>query len=873
MTRLRTVLWRLGALARPGRVAQELDDEIASHLAEATDAYEQQGLSPEDARRAALRAFGGISQTREVHRQMRTFLWLDDLVRDLRHSGRSLRRTPTFALTSAITLALAIGATTTMASVLTAVVLRPLPFRSPDELAMLWTEDPGRNLREGRSALWDVDQWRRHSATLADIATFDTVGTLLTTDQGVEGVTGASVSPNLLSLLGVQPVLGRGISLEDAEQQRPLVMISHEFWRTRLGGVQSALGTTLVINGTPAEIVGILPPDFRIGTFAPDIWQAHTMERSERGSQTWFAVARRRADTTFDQAQDELRAIAAGLNEQLPEAQRTQGVSVVPLALSIVGPETRLALWTLLGAVLCLFSIAVANVTGLAVARSISRIQEMAVRSALGAGAWRLVRQRLTEHVVIAAAAGAIGTALAYGGLVLIRAFALNLPRLNDARLDLAALGAALAVTLVAGLVVGAVTSLLELRRNLRAAVDEGGRRVSGASHVRRALVVGECALALVLLAGAALFGRSLWNINNVNMGFSPDRVLMMAIASPPTFDESQRRTDLYLRVLEQVRSLPGVESAGLIDDVFTSNPREHVLTVERADGTTTQRLTLIRDEASGEVFATMGTPLLRGRVFSIEDRPESPAVAVINETLARRSWPGQDAIGRHFKLGEFDAPGPWYTVIGVVGDMRRQEQAREPIPQIFMSVVQNSASRNVQLLVRTSSDDPATMAGALRAAVASVDRDAPVNAIVPLEVILRGFLAERRFQALLLAGFALVALLMAAVGLYGLMQYAAAMRTREIGLRMAVGARPGDIFRMMVGEGVALSATGAALGLVGAWLVGRVLSSLLFGVSAIDPWSFAAVSLLFILVALAACYVPARRAMRVDPVTVLRLQ
>jgi predicted permease len=522
------------------------------------------------------------------------------------------------------------------------------------------------------------------------------------------------------------------------------------------------------------------------------------------------------------------------------------------------------------------FLIAAANVTSLSLARSVARAREMAVRAALGASAGRIVRQLLTESILLAAVSGLMGTLLASGGIRLIRAFGpANLPHLNEVSLDLSVLGWALAVSLLAGVIVGLAPAMTTLRRDLRRSGEEGGRSVSGGTssrRFRRALVVAEFALAIVLLVGAGLLVRSWWYVTNIDPGFVPGRVLVMEISTPPTFSVPAQRTDLYQRVLEELQAVPGVESAGIIDDLFTANPREHVLTVEREDGTVSERLRLTRDEVSADFFRTLGTPLRRGRFFSIEDRPEAPRVAIINDAMARRSWPGHDPVGRRLTLGAQDSDGPSYTVVGVVGDMRRQGVEREALPQIFVSLAQNPPSRNVNLFIRTSSDDPLAMAGALRAAVRRVEKNAPIYGVAPLEQQLGTYLTQRRFQTSLLTGFSVVALLMAAVGIYGLIQYSIATRTQEIGLRIAIGARAGDIFRMIIGEGLRLSLTGLALGLAGAWWLGRAGASLLFGVTASDPLTFTTVSLLLTAVATAACYFPARRAMTVDPIVALRV-
>ncbi len=876
MTHLRIFLFRLWALVRFRQMDREIDDEITSHLAEATEEYVQQGLSPEEARRAAQHSFGGVPQTKEVYRQARSFMWLEELPRDLRYALRTLRKNPAFTTTAAATLTLAIGTNTAMFSVLNAVLLRPLPYRLPEQLAMLWTEDPTQDLREGRSALWDVEQWRGQSQNFADMATFDSVSTTLTGADGVEQIVGASISPNLLPLLGVRPVLGRSFSTEETEQRQRLVMISHRFWQARFGGSYDALGATLVLNGFPSQIIGILPADFQIARFDADVWEPHTTRRSVRGPDTWFVVGRLRPGVTFDQAQTEMRAIARRLNDQLPAAERNRGISVVPLSLYMVGPKSRLALWMLGGAVFCVFLIAAANVTSLSLARSTARAREMAVRAALGANAGRIVRQLLTENVLLAAVSGLMGTLLAFGGIRLIRTFGPdNLPRLNEVSLDLRVLGWALATSLLAGILVGLAPAITTLRRDLRPSGEESGRSVSGGistRRIRRTLVVAEFALAIVLLVGAGLLVRSWRYVNNIDPGFRPERVLVMEVSPPTTFSVPAQRIDLYHRVLEEIQAVPGVESAGIIDDLFHVNPREQVLTAERDDGTVSERLRFTRDEVSADFFRTLGTPLLRGRFFSIGDRPEAPWVAIVNEAMARRSWPGHDPVGRRVKLGPRDSDGPWYTVVGVIGDMRRQGLEREVLPQMFVSLAQNHPPRDVALFIRTSSDDPLAMVGALRAAVRRVEKNAPIFGVAPLEQQFGSYLAQRRFQTSLLTGFSIVALLMAAVGIYGLIQYSIATRTQEIGLRMAIGAQRGVIFRMIIGEGLTLSLTGVAIGLVGASWLGRASSSLLFGVTASDPLTFTTVSLLLTAVATAACYFPARRAMTVDPIVALRV-
>ena len=872
----RLLLARLRAMARSRQMDQDLDDEIESHLAEATDDYQRQGLSLDEARRAARRSFGGAAQVREVHREVRSIAWLDDLVRDSRHGLRALRRSPAYTAAAAATLALAIGASTAMFGVIDAVILQPLPYRAPDELAMLWTENPSRNVREGRSALLDVAEWRRQSRSFADLATFDTVGTTITGAEGTERLRGVSISPNLLTVLGVQPILGRSFSSEDAEQRQALVLVSHRFWQTRLGGTREALGATVVIDGQPSRVIGVLPPDFRIARTDADVWKAHASPgQSGRGPETWFVIGRLRPGVAVEQAQAEMSAIDTRLNDGLPAAERRRGVSVVPLALHMVGRESRLALWMLAGAVGLLVLIATANVTSLSLARASARAREMAVRAALGASATRLARHLVTESLLLAALGGALGVALAAGGIRLLRAFGPgSLPGLAALALDARVLGWALFIAAAAGLLVGLASAMMTTGGQLPPRWDGGGRSVSAgaaASRLRRSLVVAEFALALILLVGAGLLVRSWLHVSGVDPGFRPRRVMVMDLASPPALDGPAQRSALYQRVLDEIQALPGVEAAGMTGDFFIGNSREQVLTVEGDEGLVSERLRIDIDEASPDLFRTLGTPLLRGRIFSVADGPDAPPVAIINDAMARRAWPGRDPVGRRFRLGPPESNPPWQIVVGVVGDLRRQGLEREPFPQAFAPLAQRS-SGSVDVFVRASTDETAALSGALRAAVARVDRRASVAGIAPLEQQLGAYLTQRRFQTSLLTGFAVVALLMAAIGIYGVIQYSIATRTREIGLRMAVGAQPGDIFRMMIREGLTLSLAGLTIGLPAAWWLGRAVSGLLFGVGAGDPTTFAAVALGLTAVALTACWVPARRAMKVDPTVALRV-
>jgi predicted permease len=870
---------RLRGLLEHKRRERQLDEEVRFHVEMQVEDNLKAGMSPGEARYAARRSFGAIEPMKETYRERSTFAVLETIAQDIRYALRTLRKSPGFTVTAVATLALAIGANTAMFSVLNAVLLRPLPYRSPEQLAMLWSEIPSQNRREGRTAYRNVEQWRSQTRSFADMAFFDPVSATLTTPNQAEHISVARISPNLFSLLGVQPAHGRGFSAEEALQQQRLALISHRFWQTHFGGSQDAIGSSIELDGRPSRIIGILPEGFQFVRLAADVWEPYTLFpdwealRGVRGANSWFVVGRLQPKVTMEQAQTEMTALARHLDEQLPAADRNRGISVVPLSLQLTGPRPRLALWMLTAAVFCVLLIAATNVASLSLARSASREREIAIRAAIGASRGRIVRQLLAESLTLAVIAGLLGLLVASAGIRLVLAAKPgDLARLNEVSLDPQTLGWAMGLCLLTGILVGLAPALTMVRRNLGASSREGGRGIAGglaARRLRRALVVTEFALAIILLVGAGLLIRSLWSVQNIDPGFRPARVLSMQLACP-AFKVTAQRADFYNRVLAEIASQPGVESAGIIGDLFIGGNAEQIITTAGDARPVSERLRFRSDEVSAGLFKTLGISLIRGRFFSGEDGPDSPRVAIINDAMARRLWAGQDPVGKRFKVGPEGAGGVWFTIVGIVGDMRRQGPESEPIPQMFEPLVQNP-SRLATLLVRTSTQEPLKMVGTIQAAVRRVDKHTPLYFVTTLEDRLDAFLTERRFQTSLLIGFSVLALLMAAIGIYGLIQYSIATRTHEIGIRMAIGAQAGEIFRMIIREGLKLSLTGLAIGLVGAFWLGRAASSLLFGVTATDPLTFLTVSLLLTAVATAACYFPARRAMKVEPVMALR--
>lgn len=801
--------------------------------------------------------------------------FIESIQQDGRFAARTLRKSPTYTITTVLVLALAIGANAAMFSLIDAVLLRPLPYPSPHELVTIWTDPPGQSRHQGRTAFGSFDEWQRHSHLLAELAVFDPTSMTLTTADGAERISGARVSPSFFQLFGVRPVYGRLFSDDDAAQRLRLAVVSHRFWSARLGGSSAALGASINVDGEPYRVVGVLPPQSSTDT---DIWIAHTLtpdwekQRAALGSGSWFVYGRLRPNATPEQAQAELNGMARETGGA-PGARQSAAVSVVPLAAQITGPTARVTLWTLMTAVFFVLLIAATNIASLTLARNAGRAREMAVRAALGASRARLARQLLAESLVLALCAGIVGLAFAAAGMQLVLAFKpAELVVLNDVSLDprVLAFGAALCF-ITAGLVALA-PALTVTRQPLRSVIGDGARGASGgpaAHRMRRVLVAGEVALAIVLLVGAGLLIRSLWSIQNVRLGFEADRVLSLQLATAPSL-RSADRADFYNRVLERTSAVAGVERAAIVGEILAINNPEREITAETSSGITSMRLKIRLDEASDGFFQTVRVPLVSGRGFSASDGAGSAPAAIVNAAMARKLWPGEQAVGRRFKLGAASSSAAWRTVIGVVGDMRRTGLETEPIAQVFEPLAQNPSGHAV-LLLRTRGDDPLKVANAARDAIRTVDKGALVYGMATLEGQLDGLLTQRRFETWLLIAFSVIALVMAAIGIFGLIQYSVQSRTREIGIRLAIGADGPEIFGMIIGEGLRLSVVGLSLGIVLSAAMVKGISSLLYDVTAHDPLTFAAVCLLLIAVAIAACYIPARRAMQVDPAVALR--
>ncbi|MGH9850561.1 MAG: ABC transporter permease [Blastocatellia bacterium] len=795
-----------------------------------------------------------------------------DFWQDLRYGLRALRKSPGFALITVLTLALGIGANITIFSVVNAVLLRPLPYPEAEQLVFLWTESPQRNIKERTSAYANVADWRSQSQSFADIAIFDPTVVTLTGAAEPEPVVIVVASANLFSLLGVAPLLGRTFTADD--EQRRVVVLSYGLWRRRFGASPDIVGQMVEIDGARAQVIGVMPESFQFPDQTAQVWKptlAGEAEKTKRDRGFWRVVGRLKAQTTLTQAQTEMNLIAERLARGYPDTNKDLGVNVVPFQLQLTGRNVRLALWILFGAVVFVLLIACTNVANLMLARSLAREREMAIRMALGAGRMRIIRQLLTESALLTLLAGAVGLFIARFGLQLLLRFSPpNVANLDSVAID----GQALAFAVVVSLLTGALFGLLpawKVSQSHPGAALKDGRSVSGGlSGLRGLLVVAEFSLAVLLLSGAGLLLRSFLRVQAIDPGFDSTNVLVIGLSPMSNRTPEQIRV-FYQQVSERIAALPGVESAGLINDFLTTGSLDALITTERdaASNTEPARVPLSGDGVSGDFFQTLRAPLLKGRFFNPQDHQDAPPVAIINETMARRFWPNEEALGQRFKRGPAQSAASWLTVVGVVGDMRRQSLERESVAQVFVPHAQ-SPSRRMNLLIGATLE-PTQLAAVVRNEIRALDKTVPLTQVATLESQFAASGAQRRFQTWLLTLFSALALLLAAVGIFGVMQQSVAQSTREIGVRIALGAQPRDVLKLVIGQGIVLALCGIGIGLLAALGLTRVLTGLLFGVTASDPTTFVAAPLLLLLVALLACYLPARQAAKVDPLVALR--
>lgn len=814
---------------------------------------------------------------------------MESLLRDMRYGFRMLAKKPSFTAVAVLALTLGIGANSAIFSVVNTVLLKPLPFKDPDRLMMVWEDNTKLGFPKDTPAPANFADWRDQNGVFESMAAIATQTFNLTGVGEPEKLEGQRVSASFFPLLGVEPSLGR---LFTDEEDQPgagrVVIMSHGLWQRRFGSDPDIIGKPLTLNGQAYTVVGVLaknfqfPDPFQFSAEENALWVPlafSSEEASNRGGHYLLVYARAKPGVTVKQAQADMDTIAARLQQQYPETNMSLGAVVISLHEQIVG-DVRPALLILLGAVGFVLLIACANVANLLLARAAARQKETAIRTALGATRSRLVGQFLTESLLLAALGGGGGLLLAFFGMkLLVALMPANLSQAKGINIDAKVLGFTLLISLLTGVVFGLVPALQASRPDLNESLKEGGKGTAGVarSGVRSLLVVVEVVMALVLLICAGLLINSFLRLRNVNPGFNADNLLTMKVVLPRSkYPDAPRRTAFYNELLQRVESLPGVQSAGIITNLpLTFKGNNMGITIEgRPEPPPDERPIVISRAVNSDYFRTMNIPLLKGRQFSPQDTPDTPGVVIVSEATVRQFWPGEDAIGKRIKLGALDSDEPWLSVAGIVGDVRQFEMDIAPKPQVYFPYTQMPytflAPRD--LVVRTNVD-PLSLAAAVRNEVWAVDKDQPVSNISTMEEILSTSVSRQRFSTLLLAIFATVALVLAAVGIYGVINYSVTQRTHEIGIRMALGASSRDMLKLVAWQGFKLVSIGVSIGLVLAFILTRLMQSLLFGVSATDPVTFAALSAVLVTVAMLASYIPARRATKVDPMVALRYE
>jgi putative ABC transport system permease protein len=802
------------------------------------------------------------------------------LWQDVRYGARILLKNPGFTLIALFTLALGIGANTAIFSVVNSVLLRPLPYPNADRLMTIWEDHRARN---GPVDEWTsppgFEDWRDQAKSFDHVVAFQNWQPTLTGQGEPERLAGAQVSHDTFAMLGVAPALGRSFrSEEDQRGAESVVIISHGLWRKSFGADPSLVGRRISLNGESRVVIGVMPAGFKFPIIADaDIWrpiQPVLNSGCQRGCITIRVMARLKPDATEAQARAQLNAIAARIEQQFPDTNTKVGATLVPLQEFLVGP-VKTQMLALLVAVAFVLLIACANVANLLLARSAVREKEIAIRASLGAGQWRIARQLLSESLLLAVIGGAAGLLLSYWLVYLLVSFSpQGTPRLDEIGIDRRALGYTMAITVVTGLLFGAAPVWQLFKADLNQSLRDSGKGAQGARSGRRALstlVVAETALALMLLVGAGLLIRSFIQLQRVDPGFNPRNVLTAVVTLPQAvYPGRDQIAPFYSQLLERVRALPGVQSAAVVSSLpLAGFDSDTGFVIEgRPAPQPNQRPVAWISFASPDYFRTMGMRITAGREFTERDNENAPKVVIISEAAARRHFPNEDPIGKRIGNGR---PDGWREVVGVTADVKHFGLNQDARVSMFFPDRQISGRQ--MFIVARAAASPLSLSPALRSAVAAMDKDLAISNISPMEEITAQSIGQERFTLLLLGLFSALALLLATAGIYGVMSYAVAQQTHEIGIRVAIGAQTRDVLKMVIKQGMVLVLAGVGIGLASALALTRFIRGLLFGVSATDSMTFVGVAALLALVALVACYVPARRASKVDPMVALRCE
>jgi predicted permease len=877
------------ALFRKSRVEDELDAELRAFLETAVDQKMRAGMSREEATRAARMEFGSFEAVKDGVRDVGWESVVETFWQDLRYAGRMLRKSPGFTTAAVLTLALGIGATTAIFSFVNGVVLRPLPFKESARLVQVQPDPRESGLFQIRTVTpADFLEWQLQNHVFDEMAGFSGATFSLTGAGEPERLQAATVTTRFLDTLGVMPVLGRTFLRSEGQPgTNQVVIISSTLWRRRFQSDPGIVGRPIALDGKSFTVVGVMPEGFGfpqdllpgMGKSRPvELWTPLVLRPGDRSNAFLQVIARLRPDVTIEQAQAQMEAIAARLAEQVPPDRRIEGgVRIMTLHERVVR-GVRPLLLVFLEAVGFLLVIACSNVANLLVARGVARQKEVAVRAALGAGRSRLVRQFLTESLLLGLLGGLGGLLVAVQGVAVLTSLIPpgSLPRIQETGIDGQALAFTIMISFVTGVFFGLAPAFRSSRTDISSAIKELGATQTPRSRVLNLLVVGEVALAFVLLTGAGLMINSFWRLTSVDPGFEPERILTVSVTLPEGgYDTSSEMRAFSTDVLNRLRGAPGVARAAAINSLPLRGSIMGGFSVEGIPQLPRGGSWVSKPVVSPEYFQTMGIPVVRGRAFTDRDAEQAPGVAIVTDRLARLLWPGADPIGKRLKIG-FGRPEeqPWLSVVGVVGEVKQTALAEEMPPAVYVPLLQAPRPfllRDLTFVVRTAVPDPLSVAPILRREIRNVDPNLPFDRIQTMRDVLGDSVAEPRFRSAVLGAFAGTAVALVATGILGILAYSVTRRTREIGVRMALGAQRGGVLRLVIAQALRMMVAGLAVGLIAALALTRLLSNFLFDVRPTDPATFVAASLVLVGAALIASYLPARRAATIDPLIALR--